>query len=307
MRLALCSVAMLALAGCSGSAAGPSSADSGQGSAVAATGASLPDAGSIAGTVVDDSSAPLEGATVALADTGLQAATDAAGVFAFMNLAPGAYTVVAVKLGYSSGGKQIQVAAYETTRVILQLVPLAVESEPWVEMYGPMAGYFECRMGTTSSTGPCGFLPVVGSTPITSLWSNDKSILRFNMTSDNYGTFVGEERWSPSAYGTSGAMRVAFSHDNRTSTHWWCSAEGPSPIQFRFEKEGGNSVCANRGSNQNPPEPTTQHAMRVYANVPFGSTSGTPFYLTLQQRFEILVSVFYVEPAPQEYTGFPDG
>lgn len=308
-----------ALAGCAGASGTAKGGPQDPSSSVAASGEPLPDAGVIQGVVVDDSSLPIEGADVALIELDLKATTDDGGAFSFTNLPPATYKVAALKLGYESVAKAVSVASGEVSSVTFVLRAIAVDV-PHQEVYGPFQGYFECRAAVTYAaggwTGTCGTVcPAVTCVgpPGSTVYPNDKSILRFNMTSDNYQTFVGEMRWTPSAYGTSTSLRVAFSHDNRTSTHWWCSAEGPAPLQFRYEKESENSKCANTGGNKNPAEPSTQLGLRMYANTPFGTVSSSdpassrPVYLTLQQRIEILASVFYGEPAPADYQGFPDG
>lgn len=312
--LALAVLSTLVLAGCAG-AGGKSDLPPGAtpSASVSATGEALPDAGSVRVTVVDDSSLPLEGASVAILELALEATTDAAGAALFGNLQPGPYQVAAAKLGYDSGAKRVVVSANEETPVVFSLRAIAIK-EPYHDVLGPLQGYFECRHGIrvpaygawTSGCGsiatPVGFVGP-GSAGVNP-FPNDNSVLRFQLTSPDLATAVGDMRWTQTSAGTSEALRVAFSHDNRTSTHWWCSAEGENPLQFRWQADG-DSVCANVGGSDDDPVPTLEHGLRMYANTPFG-TDENPVYLTLQQRFEILATLFYVDRAPEQYDGFGD-
>lgn len=107
---------------------------------------------------------------------------------------------------------------------------------------------------------------------------------------------------------------MSFSYENRTSSHWFCSGEGPSLLQWRFEKQDADDDPECLGASQQlpddePEEPTTELNLRVYANVPFGRTSTSdpqPSFVAYEQRFDMMVTVFHVEPGPEEFTGFPD-
>lgn len=301
------------LAGCAGSGA-KSDAPSTPSASISATGDPLSDAGSVRVTVVDDTALPIEGATVGIVQLALQVTTDASGTAFFGNLAPGTYQVAATQLGYTSGAKAVAVEADQETGVTLVLAPIIVET-PFHETFGPLQGYFECRMGAWAAaygswTSGCGSVPVplVGFTP--SPWTNDNSILRFHAVNNNTASVIGDMQWTPSAVGTSTALRFAFSFTGRPSNHWWCAGEGPSPLQWSWHAQG-ESVCSNVGSSDDEPVPRTHDddgepiELRVYANAPFGREDN-PVYVTLQQRFEIITTVFYVDPAPEGYSGFGD-
>jgi hypothetical protein len=305
------------LAGCTGSSASPNAQPQAS-SIVEATGEPLADAGSIRVTVVDDSALPLAGATVGVTDLALNAVTDPTGVAVFTNLAPGMHQIAAARLGYSSAAKAVSVEAGVEAATTLSLVAIVVEI-PFHETFGPLQGYFDCRMGATTYastwTAACGtvgvpFVGLVGPPAAANPWTSDNSVLKFPIANNNTATAIGDMQWTPSAVGTSTALRFAFSYEGRPSTHWWCAAEGGTPLQWRWEAEG-ESVCTNVGSSDEEPFPRTHNndgepmTMRVYANAPFG-TLDTPLYLTLQQRFEIITTIFYSEPAPEGYSGFAD-
>jgi hypothetical protein len=230
------------------------------------------------------------------------------------NVEPGTHAVAAQSLGYDGQVKTVTVEVGQVVGVQFTLEAIFV-GEVYHETEGPFAGFFECKMSATNGvlntwTGNCGSVCVY--TCVWSpgqLWPNDETVLQFQMTSDDYRSVVGEMRWEQVSYGTSDELRMAFSHDNRTSTHWFCSGEGPSPMAWRFERPDADTdaecLGASRGSNREPAEPSGDIGLRVYANVPF-PRDGQPTFLALQQHFEMLVTVFYGEPAPEVFTGFPD-
>lgn len=282
----------------------------GQGPEVSAAGgpggfdeAPVPDAATIEGLVVDDSVNPIPGAVAQLAETGQEAVSGADGRFVIRNVAPGAYRVFVAALGYESAARAVTVGASETVPLTFTLSQLA-STAAYHEVFGPYAGYFECRLGTPTQTGECGWVSVLEHP--TFLYPNDRSIFRFNMTSEAWATFQGEMQWKQGTFATSQAMRFAFSHEKRDGTHRWCSGEGGSPLYWRLDEDGAFDKCDEVGSNGAAPEPAMKHnPLRAYANVPFGSTS-QPVYLALQQKFEAMVSAFYGEAAPEGYTAFPD-
>lgn len=278
------------------------------------------DGGTLRAIIIDDAALPLQGATVGITQLGLQSTSDETGTALFTNLPPGSYQVAAATLGYSSAAKAVNVEVGVESAVTLTLIPIVIET-PFQQTFGPLQGYFDCRMGATTVastwTAACGTVsvPLVGfvgpGTAGQNPWANDNSVLKFQVATNNTQTVIGDMRWTPSAVGTSTSLRFAFSYDGRPSTHWWCSGEGPSELQWRWEAEA-ESTCSNVGSSDEEPVPRTHNddgeplTMRVYANAPFG-TLENPVYLTLQQKFEIITTVFYGERAPDVFSGFTDG
>lgn len=115
------------LAGCAGSAPAPQ----GSGSSSAPVPTLDDSTSSISGRVVDDEKAPLSGAEVGLVEARATTKSDEAGAFTFNGLAPGAYTLVAQKLGYDSISKKVTVTLEEVAQVSLELRPLSIAKEPY--------------------------------------------------------------------------------------------------------------------------------------------------------------------------------
>jgi hypothetical protein len=320
-------------AGCAGGDAGaPKEGSPAAPATVQANAEAIPDAGTIRGSVVDETLAPIVGAQVALLDQELQASTDENGSFQFGNLVPGDYQVAAAALGYSSGVKPVSIAANEEVAVQFQLTQIEANYvEPYIELLGPYSWYFDCRAGNAALTGPC--IPVgsvAGTTPNPNF--NDKASQNFTMSEDVVD-FVGEMRWQQGSFATSRNLRMSFSYEGRPNTHWWCTSTSPSPLQWHYNLPMGledpKTGCQNEpycgiGSSQDTAResgkhevPTVDHILTVYTNTPFGCPNASsptelsdPTHaveLALQQRLEVVISLFHGEPKPEGYTGFPDG
>lgn len=278
------------------------------------------DTGAVQGRVLDEEGVPVAGAQVGLVGAAtFETATDEAGAFAFADVPPGRYVVSVLRLGYESTAQAVDVLADDVADVEILLTQIYIP-EPYVDTFGPYAGYFECKMsgysGTNRWTGNCGSVCVVTCVWQDSLGNNEVNRFEFETTSDDYRTVVGDMRWTPSAYGTSTELRMSFSYDERTSGHWFCSGEGPSPLQWRLEYVEDEDEPECHGASQQlpddePPHPTTEDLLIVYGGVPFarigtGNPTGEPTFITFQQHFEMAVTVFYGEPGPTGYTGFLD-
>lgn len=276
--------------------------------------------GAVVGRVLNDEGLPVAQAQVALnGDTSAETTTAEDGTFSFANVEPGRYVLFVLRLGYEAASQSVDVAAGEPMQVEILLSAIAV-SEPYSETFGPFAGYFECQQsfripGVSSWTGNCGSVCTVTCVWAPPIGDNEVNRFEFEMSSDDYRTVVGDMRWTQTTYGTSTELRMSFSHDERSSSHWFCSGEGPSPIQWRFERPDAetDAECfgASRGSSDEPPEPSTEETLIVYGGVPFSrfgtsNPTGEPTFITLQQSYEMGITIFYGEPAPADWSSFPD-
>lgn len=295
----------IALAGCASSEGANPLATQGPGPV--ASGEPIVDAATIAGLVVDDSQAPIEGALVAIVGIGLQASTDAAGSFQFVNVPPGPHDVTAIKLGFSSTGKRVTVeASQQLTGVILTLTPIAVEAA-YHEIFGPYSGYFNCFYGTPITIRPCTYDPSLNDAVF-----DDTRRQAFKLSANHWATIVGESRWTQGAFATGVGMAIYPSYSERDGSHWWCEADGRSPLIFRYdaidpEVKDGVSVCNSQGELDPMPSMDINPLVLV-ADPGFGGESleKPPLRLMLQQRFELMTTVFYGDPAPPEFSALKD-
>ncbi len=101
--------AALTLAGCGAKSSAP---------AASAARPALPaDRGAVKGIVIDDRYRPVPEATVLLTPVGLTSTTDAEGLFAFTDLAPGAYVVLVQAKDHEAAPKNVDVQAGQYTEV----------------------------------------------------------------------------------------------------------------------------------------------------------------------------------------------
>jgi hypothetical protein len=264
------------------------------------------DTGGVKGTVVTDETSPIAGAAVSLSPLGVSGVTASDGSFSFSNIAPGRYTVFAASLGYEAGAQQVEVLAGEVKTVTMILSAIAIV-EPRTEVYGPFNGFMQCRMSTPLSSGACGFLPLVGNTTITSVWTNDKVIWNFGkFTSEDFSAIVFESRWTPSSAATNPNMNQIFSYDGRPGTHWWADVgSSSSPINLvwiRGEEGPGGQIPS--GTPDEHKEPTMNHTLRTWITIPFASVP--PVEMAYEMRFEMMVTVYYSSLPPEGYSAFAD-
>ena len=279
---------------------------------MSAPGGILVDAATIQVTVVDDAGLPIVEVGTAVLELALEARTDVAGWSIFTNVPAGTYTLAVAKVGYLSAAKVVTVFPQESASAVFQLASIPTDA-PYHETYGPLPGFFECRAAirVTASetwTGNCGTVcasSISGCvTPTATTFQNDNAMLAFQLTSPNVRSIIGDMRWTQSSFATSTDLRFALSHEGRDAAHWWCSAQGPTPLFFRYEVDAESS-CYNVGTNPEPARPEADHVLRMYANTPFGDEQA-PVHLTFEQRFEMVASVFYGHEAPDNFTGLAD-
>lgn len=253
----------------------------------------------IAGHVLDDVSLPLAGANVGIVETGNQTTADESGVFVFTGLAPGTYTLSAVALGYESDAQRVTLEEDERREITFNLDPLPT-AEPYADVIGPEAGHFHCMVGTPVRITSCNVQDVMGE---------DKQSVTFELSSpEQWQTIVGEMRWTQGTAATSTGLANYISYEGRDTSHWWCEADGESPIVFQYEREG-DSICTSQGDTDPEPHDTDEvETLIIAADSGFGglSAENPPLRLVLDQRYELMVSVFYVEPAPEGYSALPD-
>ena len=295
---------LITLAGC----ASTEGTGQGVGTGPIASGEAIADAATIQGLVVDDAQAPIEGALAAIVSLGFQVETDAGGAFRFTNIPPGAYEVSAIKLGYSSSGKRVEVVANENLEgVFITLLPIVVE-QVYQETFGPFAGYFECHIGSVFISSCAGdtFNPTLDRL----IFPNNNRFLHYTLSADHWETQWGEARWSPAAVASASGMAIypsyAQRYDDGNTGHYYCEADGDSPIWFRYDAVPERSICNSEGDDDPPAVVGTP--LMLVADPGFASPANGEVVprILIQQRFEAIMTIFYGEPAPEQFTAFPD-
>jgi hypothetical protein len=308
----LAGIALL-LSGCAGTTATNSDVPAQPSSDVVAAGDALPDAATLQGLVLDDAQLPIPNAIVGVLELSLQAATDAAGAFRFTNLPPGAYTLSAAALGYTSTSKRVTLEANGELTQVLMLVAIPIDVA-YHETNGPFDGFFSCKLGIPVQSTACGSILVgVAFRTDDIVWSGDRAFQWWNLTSPNWDTIIGELEWTQGTFATTTKLRSSFDHE-RFGSHWFCGQEGHGPLYYRYQRDNetgatcqGNSASA----NSEPFVPEFGKPIVTGFRVPFGCNPANPsaacegdpldnppVYLAFQQRVTSYMSVFYGEPAP---------
>lgn len=266
--------------------------------------------GAVAGIITDSEARPVAGVTVALIGAeDIQSTTDEAGSFTLSNVPPGTYTLAVQKLGFESVAKSVNVVAGQTTDVQVTLEAIAVK-EPYMETWADK-GYFECSWSIYFARGPC-FFP--GPQVLT---DNNKRAFNY-MVNEGAMTVIVEMSWEQTTAATGDAMSMFLSYTDRTTSHWYCHGESPSPVFMEWERDDPDDEegeCLT-GSSQTPSDepqgvPLEGQELTARANtgrnndLP-GSDIGFGLGAAFQQSFEVYFSNFYWEYAPEDYTGIPD-
>lgn len=299
----LSAVLVLLAAGC---IVDPETPNEDNGPATAPDAGFTEDTGGIKGFVLDEETQPIAGASLSLVPLGALATSASDGSFAFSNVPPATYTLYTSRLGYQAGATQVSVLAGEVKNVMVAVSKIEITA-PRSEVYGPFSGFMQCRMSTPLSSGACGFVPVVGNTTLTSVWTNDKVIWNFGkFTSEDFAAIVFEARWTPSSAATNPNMNQIFSYDGRPGTHWWAdSGAASSPVNFVWVRgEDGPGGQVPSGTPEEHEEPTSDHTLRTWLTIPFGSVP--PAEVAYELRFEMMVTVYYSSLPPEGYSGFSD-
>ncbi|HLE47098.1 MAG TPA: carboxypeptidase-like regulatory domain-containing protein [Candidatus Thermoplasmatota archaeon] len=188
--------------------------------------------GSIAGTVVDDESLPVPGASVALIEEGVQTTTDDSGAFTFNDLNPGTHTVAVERVGFEPTAKKVEVAAGEVAEAKLQLKPITIPDEaytiaiPKTAMfhYGARVANFVLSVVNHSAINqytcdPCAFVlhfPLKPKQAMTeTYWTSTSPVPMTNAETYLYY----KATWTTGAY-LDGTIAHAAQYANRQGMRW---------------------------------------------------------------------------------------
>lgn len=315
-------VAMVLLSGCAGkskTAGGAQASQTVQATFDAETGA-------IKGTVFTDELIPVGGAQVGLQREGLSATeTNAAGEFAFSQVAPGEVVVIVSALGYEQQTKQVTVVAGEVTTVEITVVPQSVPGLAYARVIGPLPGKFFCGF-SVGIAGPCKVAGFGG--PLTAVEDGYQSIARGesnifiledaiegnkSVSEDQLAMVVVEVTWSAT---TGAAQWLSASIEqvdetgdeptrNGTYTQW-AGGEGSNPLKVTAEP-GKNNPGAFNGETLSGEAPMPLDARGFTIGIFPTGDPDSPAYpfqpaAYTEQPFNVWVTLFYNEKPAADYT-----
>jgi hypothetical protein len=309
MRLLLATLpALLALAGCAGQAPGTGtttvseSCGSSAATATCTTTTQAPPPGGmgITGLVESDAFVPLPLANVSIPELGLRTATNQAGRFTFPDVAPSVYNVVAEAAGYAS---QTQVARPEVTALSF-ILQRAAPTQPY-NVTLPFHGLLECASETLIISGPCDAVVQYGGGP--AVFQNNSA---FPFRTDlAWQTMVIDLEFDASGNPGIDGLRETLRGQNDTASLGTYQQYG------RFHDSQSFSVRVEPGGNYTDgdapvPANVTSFKLEIY---PQGMGyhqvcdpgSGQCFLGlggAVNMRFDLFVTLFYVDPAPAGFT-----
>lgn len=298
-------VALIALSGCTGSAR--------PAAAVAAETDDAAPGTSVEGFVLADDATPVTDAMLLLRP-GDHAATSAAdGKYAFADVAAGRYVLIATKLGYLDSNADVFVPDGVPVVLNVTLVQIATES-PYARTLGPYAGYFQCRWSFPAANAECGVVRdcVAGHCADTApvgdaLWSQDQNAMRFQLEDASWSTIAFEARWTPGVAATSPRMALFLTYDGHPENHLYTRSEAhPSPLRHVYENAPNQGGVFPPDSPRLPdPSQTLLAWMTVHTDGSFGGPEQSTIAVAYEVRFEMWATIFYREPAPEDFTALP--
>lgn len=318
MRL-LCILAVAALAGCVGegkptatsfstvptSDAVPPSAD---------VPAPTEEFGALSVVVTTADLVPVEGAFVELRGTEKAGRTSPTGDITFNDLSPGRYTVLAAKPGFRAReeeGRVADIVAGTTGKLQLGLDPIEVVTPEtsYIEII-PLRGYISCSIDvfTTIQTTFGGYSnycgrgitaggQTVGQNP------NDNSTHAWLIQNLQVEGFWFEAVWQPSASALSDELFFATQKNygcgnvTCTGSGSFASGGGTSPYRVAVSEGDDKNVTAKFGDRPEFPQQVFT-LVRGFCTSPCAS-------FTLEQSYDVWVSVFYGRDPPTDYTALP--
>jgi hypothetical protein len=268
---------LVLMAGCSG---GSHKASAKNSLAPAPPATVTSDTGSVEGLVVDAEQAPIAAVDVALVELTQSIKSDAAGRFVFNNLPPGAYKLVAQRLGYESFAKKVDVGVANVTRVTVVLHVLSIPVEPFVTVL-PFKGFIQCGANPLFPVNACG-----------AATGQDKD--RFVFPIDRNQSFkevVIELVWKPATAATGQELEIELCDDVSANQEPLCF----NANYWKYHTSGSPNVMR----REDLPVKTKAEFL---AGVAAGLTETS---VAFQQDFNLYVSVCYVAKCADDYSVIP--
>lgn len=258
------------------------------------------DSGAVHGFVTDDQVAAVKGAGIAITALGLATTTDDNGEFTLNDVPPGLHDLFVSRIGYESKGQRVEVAAAEVTEVRISLLPIAV-AEPFHDSI-PFSGQFQCSLALFDVLWQdCGV-------ETTSAFYFEKP--------QGVRHLVGELRWTSASAGTGQNLDFNLvkgtSVEDTESTQWYANTFGPSPLMIhvtvgeQFENPDSAAAVGASDQDQVVDDEDTKVGFNIYSSPTYVADQAL-VGLTLEQKFNGYVTLFYDMDVPEGFSAFADG
>lgn len=258
----------------------------------------------ITGLVESAALVPLAHANVSIEPANLRLRTDANGRFTSPGLASGVYIVSASMPGYLTK----TLAARPEATSLQFILPRAAPTVPYNVTLPPMHGVFECASDQLIGSGPCDLYPRAGGAEV---FHNESSLLF--RTDLAWKTLVLDLVFDPEANPGLEGMRFALRGQNSTAGSGTYEQYGrfTGTQSFTSRVEPGGNYTDGTGP---VPANVTDFQVDVY---PLGrayhdvchpdlpdhpAACFTGIGAGVNVRFDLYVTIFYVEPAPEGFT-----
>jgi hypothetical protein len=301
--------------------------------------------GAIEGVVTTVELAPIAGAVVGLLPSALlaepyNAVTDETGRFTLNRVPPGDHALAASALGFTSASKRVSVETAVVAQVSIILEQLAIEEAYSVTILkrGAQTGAMlrltpEClylSQSVPEQVPSRNLLKTCNGARLCDSGSCEFTFVDELLKETNYRTIVAEMNWQPQSGATGRAYWLDLSGPNvsrqtggsidQADKRYWMKHQGKGPIQLRvdlpetlvergIDEADWYSYPGGKGCAQSSCA-WLYRAWPSYCDL--GSSTGacgsTPVDYGIQQGavYDVYFSIFYLEPAPPEFTGVPD-
>lgn len=267
--------------------------------------------GAVDGLVTDDSLLPLVDANATLVEPALETLSDADGRFIFRNVPAGTYHLRLSKPGYSTAMLLLDVPAGVIVPITLMLVPAPVD-EPY-HVTSRVSGQMNCGVAWRVAT-LSGFDATCSKAEGTPVYSVvDQSNVRVRLLGTNFSatkSIVLETTWTPAQVAATALVvdyrtyyTTAPGGSLPTPSRAVGDARGKAPLRVVVNETRIAEIIKGAALEHCPATGQCSFLARVfpYAST-LGSSSAVDASAYLQQRYEHVITEFFGEPHPEDFT-----
>jgi hypothetical protein len=247
----------------------------------------------IQGFVTDEAFAPIVNARVVVEELDLSLTTDDTGQFSFTGVPAGTYGIRAERIGYNPAKKSVTVGESGTANVEFTLK--AIRKEVAYHKTQHFAGFWECNTHEVNCGKP---LDDTGLSEQLGRQANDAYQWTLPLDRKLAGLVV-EVVWTPGASPASDRFEVTIRNDVSQDETPLKEGKGASPLLVRVEQSEIETASLAEGGSV---------TIRVDLAPTQGQepSDGVGFGFAFEQPFDVYVTPFYLDPAPDGFSPAAD-